>query len=55
MNLKHLPIEIKFLIAIGMYWFKNYMSTHNIEYLENYAEVKCSLIKRGYDILPLDI
>lgn len=38
-----------------MYWFKNYMSTRNIEYLENYAEVKASLINRGYDILPLSL
>lgn len=53
--MKNLPIEIKFLIAIGMYWFKQYMSTCNICYLENYAEVKASLINRGYDILPLDI
>lgn len=53
--MKSLPIEIKFLIAIGMYWFKQYMSTNNICYLEYYSEVKNKLVRRGYDILPIDI
>ena len=55
MKLSNLTTAEKFMVAFATYYFEKYMATREIWYLDQYADIKYRLQKRGIDCLPLDL